>query len=599
MRRHIRNHAVSKITRVLFWCAASAACVPAHAADFSLGDGIRGQIQGAVTWGAQFRAESASPEVYADWPSRAVPGAARGQLQGQTGGSDLNFAKGDPVSHVLKAVLDLDLAKDGVGLFLRGHAWHDWALGHRNAAYGHYPNGFVPNQALSDRGFASSAQFSQIELRDAFVHGQFKGPGDTALAVRAGRQVLNWGGAVLHTGGIQAGIHPSDFPTQQRPGAMPSDGPLPVGMLSAQWETSTPWRWEGFVAYESRQAVLPGCGTFFDVSSIAPQGCDFAALSGASEQALLNSGTYLHRNPDVKAKDAGQYGVQLGYKAPNGETDLKLYAMNTHSALPSLRMTILSATPGVRSVNYGLVYPEDVSLWGMSFLKKVASTTRVFGELAYRPDQVVNLNAYDVLSGFVGRSPAALLALHKGIGAIPVGGTFDAYDRFGVVTGTLGVDSVFPKRMGAERLIWLGELGFSQVRGLPDTSVLRYGRPLPYNGAAYVGGAPCVDAVVGKTCTRDGYISRRAWGLKMRVMATYPQAIAGITLTPSILLAKDVKGYAHDGAFSEGRTLLRPTLRADMGKNYFAEIQYNRFSGGRYNLLSDRDYLAVLAGARF
>lgn len=590
---------MKKIRKTLFLCATSAACFQTHAIDFSLGEGIRGQLNGAVTLGAQFRTESASPDVYADWPSRALPGVARGQLQGQTGGSDLNFGKGDPVSNVLKAVVELDLKKDNFGLFLRGSAWNDFALGQKNVAYGNYPNGFQANQPLSDLGFASSAQFSNIELRDAFFYGQFKGADQTGLDIRVGRQLLDWGGAVLHTGGINAGIHASDYPSQQRPGALSSEGKLPLGMLNAKWATGKLWSLEGFVAYESRSAVLPGCGTYFDVSSFAPQGCDFAALAGASERSLLSSGSYLHRNADVKASRSGQYGVSLGYKAQPWDADFKLYAMNTHSTLPSLRMTINTTTPGLRSVNYSMVYPEDVSLFGVSFLKKFSQTTRVFGEVAYRPDQPIHLNAYDVLSGFVTRSPTSVLALHKGIGTIPAGGTFDAYDRFGVVTGSLGVDMVYPKFMGADRVVWLAEVGFSQVNGLPDTSVLRYGRALPYNGAAYVGGAACLDAVSGKTCTSDGYISQRAWGLKMLVTATYSQTISGITLIPSILWTKDVKGYSYDGAYSEGRTLLRPALRAEIGKNYFAEIQYSRFSGGQYNLLVDRDFVSVMAGVRF
>lgn len=236
---------------------------------------------------------------------------------------------------------------------------------------------------------------------------------------------------------------------------------------------------------------------------------------------------------------------------------------------------------------------------GTEFSQKISQATRVFGEVAYRPNQPIQLNAYDVLTGFITRSPTSVLALNKGIGAIPVGGAFDAYDRFGVVTGSLGTDMVFPALLGAHRVVLLAELGFSQVNGLPDTSVLRYGRSLPYNGAAYAGGAPCADAVSGKTCTSDGYISARAWGWKMRVTATYPQALWGITLTPSILLAKDVQGYSYDGAFSEGRSLIRPAVRAEIDKIYFAEIQYNRFSGGRYNLLADRDFVSVMAGVRF
>jgi hypothetical protein len=52
------------------------------------------------------------------------------------------------------------------------------------------------------------------------------------------------------------------------------------------------------------------------------------------------------------------------------DADFQVYAMNTHSTFPSLRMTIHAATPGVRSVTYGMLYPEAVTLLGLSFLKK-------------------------------------------------------------------------------------------------------------------------------------------------------------------------------------------------------------------------------------
>jgi hypothetical protein len=190
----------------------------------------------------------------------------------------------------------------------------------------------------------------------------------------------------------------------------------------------------------------------------------------------------------VKAASAGAYGFLLGYKAEPWDADVKFFAMNTHSANPSLRMTLNALTPGVRSVSYAMVYPEDVTLLGLSFIKKLAPSTRLLGEVAYRPHQPVTLNAFDVLSSFVARSPASVLALNKGITTLPVGASFDAYDRFGVTTGSLGLDTVFPKTLGAERISLLAEVGVSQVRGLPDPAVLRYGRPLAYNGAAYTGG---------------------------------------------------------------------------------------------------------------
>ncbi|TMH07266.1 MAG: DUF1302 domain-containing protein, partial [Betaproteobacteria bacterium] len=99
--------------------------------------------------------------------------------------------------------------------------------------------------------------------------------------------------------------------------------------------------------------------------------------------------------------------------------------------------------------------------------------------------------------------------------------------------------------------------------------------------------------------TTDGFITPDAWGVRMRAAASYANAIAGATLTPSILVAKDVHGYSYDGTFSKGRTVVRAGLRADWGKAYFVDVQYTRFAGGKYNLLVDRSNLMIAAGATF
>lgn len=590
---------MKRISKWLPLSAVALACAQAHAVDFTLGDGVKGKFTGTVSFGTQVRTEDPSPDAYAAVPGTVV-GAPTGRLQGQTGGSDLNFEKGKPISTVLKAVTDLDLKKDNLGLFVRASAWKDFTLGERDMPYGNYPNGFTANTPLGDSGFAPTARFSNATLRDVFAYGNFKLDEGRAVDARLGRQVLNWGGSQLVSGGVGSAINPVDFASQFRPGALPVESKLPVAMLSASLSTSGPWALDGFMAFESRHAVLPGCGTYFDVASYAPDGCNFAALASAGqEKAALAAGNYLHRNSDVNARNGGQFGLALGYDAKAWDTQFKAYAMNTHSSSPSLRMTVNGTTVGsVLSANYSTLYAEDVRLFGASFNKKLDPTASVFGEVAYRPNQPLTLNAYDIVLGFL-RVPNSVLALNKGILSIPVGGSFDAYDRYGVTTGSIGANKVLPNTLGAQRMVVVGELGFSHVNGLPDPSVLRYGRPLPYNGAGYTGGAACVDAVAGKTCTSNGYISRDAWGLRMLASATYPGAAFNATLTPSLLVAKDMKGWSYDGTFSEGRTMLRPALRADWSNQVYAEVQYTRFSGGAYNLLVDRDYVGLTVGARF
>jgi len=527
-------------------------------------------------------------------------------LGGQNGGPDLNFRKGDQISTVLKGLVDLDLKKDNFGVFVRSSIWKDFALGQHNVPYGNYPNQFTPNTPLSDKGFDSSSQFNNAEIRDYYVYGSTQLDGGKTLDARLGRQVLNWGGSQLIGGGIGSVINPTDFSSMFRPGAQPFEAKLPLGMLNAKLAAGNAWNLEGFMAYEHRGNVYPGCGTYFDVASFIAGGCEMISFATNSEQNLLASNTYVHRSPDVHPSGPKHFGLNYGFKSEALDTDLKLYAMNTTSVAPSYRMTVNTTTGGTGATNYGLMYPENVSVFGISFNKKLTPELSTYGELAYRPNQPISFNASDLLTAFIGSSatkPGTLLGIQKQIQNIPVGGTFDAYDRFGVITGSVGASKIFPKALNAERVTVTGEVGFSHINSLPSADTLRFGRGTAYGAAAYVNGSgvltACTDAVGGKQCTTDGYTSSNAWGLRLVMSASYPDALAGATLTPSLYVAKDIKGYSYDGTFSQGRTLLRPGVRADWGKKYFADVQYNRFSGGNYNLLVDRDYLSLVAGMRF
>lgn len=588
------------------------------AADFKLGDGVEGKFNLTVTLGSHIRADSPNPDAYATTPSAFVPGAAPGKLSGQTGGSDLNFSKGDAVSTALKGAFDLDLKKGNLGVFVSGHVWHDFTLGQSAVPYGNYANAFAAQTALSDAGFADSARFNNVEWRSYYVYGKADLGQGHSLDAKLGRQVLSWGGAQLVSGGVNSAVNPADYASQFRPGALPVDSKLPLGMLSAKVDLNQDWRVEGFLPYEFRSAVLPGCGTFFDSASAFPQGCNMAAivtpplvpLASASEARQLVSGLYLHRAADVNASSAGQFGLSVGYTSSALNTEFRGYVLNTHAPMLGVRMVVENIAGAYASsiaqrlshadgLKYANVYAENNQLVGLSVNKKLDPASSVYGELAYRPNAPIGLNAADVVAAFATRSPSSFLALNKGILGIAPGGIFDAYDRFGVVTANVGGLKVFPRLLGSERVMVIGEVGLSHVNGLPDQNLMRYGRPLAYGTAANAVGAVCVDTVPGKTCTNDGFVTADAWGLRLLASATYPNALAGASLTPSLLLAHDVSGYAYDGTFSQGRTTVRPGLRLDWGKRYSLDLQYTRFSGGAYNLALDRSYLSLVAAARF
>ncbi len=580
--------------------AIAVACLQAHAYEVKLENGVEVKVNSTVTLGTQIRASDPSPDAYSAAVSPYVPGVPPGKLAGQNGGPNLNFAKGDQISTVLKGVVDVDVKRGNIGLFVRAAAWKDFVLGEKSMRYGNYANGFTPNTPLADTGFALSSEFNNAELRDAYVYGSTTLDGGKTLSGRLGRQVLNWGGSQLFAGGVGSTTNPADFSSQLRPGAQPVDARLPLGMLSARLAAGAAWSLEGFAAYEHRGNVYPGCGTYFDVASFLPQGCDMISFAGASERTRLSTGTYVHRSPDVSPSPK-HFGLAAGFKSDALGADVKLYAMNTTVFAPVYRMTVKTTTAGdPNNTDYGLIYPDSIQVFGASFSKKLNEQVTTFGELAYRHGQPLSFNASDLLGAFVNRSPTSLLALRKGLTTFNVGDTYDAYDRFGIVTGSVGATRVFAKALGADRVSVTGELGFSHINSLPSPDMIRFGRGTAYGAATYVGAtSACTEQTGGKTCTTDGYITSNAWGLRIVASATYPNLVAGATVTPSLAVFKDVRGYSYDGTFSQGRTVIRPGVRADWNQKYFADLQYSRFSGGRYNLLVDRSYWSLVGGLRF
>src|SRR5207237_9774565 len=128
------------------------------------------------------------------------------------------------------------------------------------------------------------------------------------------------------------------------------------------------------------------------------------------------------------------------------------------------------------------------------------------------------------------------------------------YDRFAVTTASLGINQGFPGVLGSQRVLFGAELGVSHIANLPDASVIRYGRSEAF-GVAAVPGAPCVDSFPGKTCSLQGFVTNNAWGYRARIASVYSGGPLGATLTPSLSLAHDVRGYSDDGTFLEATVL--------------------------------------------
>ena len=273
MRPHIHLWLAPSLGQAALGAVLAAATLPAAAIDWKLSDDVELKLTGAATLGTSIRTEDPSPEVLGTLSSARV-GLAPGQLGGNAGSNDLNFKKNQPVSTVLKGLATIEIKRGDFGAVLRAKAWIDQELKDGDRPYGNIPNGFAQNVPLSDKGLAPRAKFSNAIFDDAYVKGRFHLGSGVELDARLGRQVVAWSGAQLIGGGI-AVVNPQDLPAQVRPGALPEEARIPVGMLQARLALGATSAIEAFVPYEFKPTVLIPCGSFFAQANYAPTGCNY------------------------------------------------------------------------------------------------------------------------------------------------------------------------------------------------------------------------------------------------------------------------------------------------------------------------------------
>lgn len=575
---------------------------PALAAPaFELGN-WQGSVNTTATFGTQIRTSERNTSVlFASNAARlGLPGNS---LTGQNDDDgNLNFKRGDQISTVLKAVSELRLKQQDTQVVVRAKAWHDFTLEDSNRPWGNTPNGYQAGTPLSDRGFGGLAKFSGIALLNAYVETSTQ-VAERKVDLRAGNQSLaGWGERASIGGGLSA-LQPIDANAARRPGVQASEIAVPVPQLFGRLALAPQASLEAFYQLRFRHTELPGCGTFFATSDYVADGCNHVYPSGAvSDAGKLAANNFVNRATTPDVSNSGQYGLAYRFRADSLNSNIGLYAAQYHNRTPvvSVLKSPRSGAPYLpgnadgQNVQYLTEYPEKVRLFGLSFDTKAADTA-ISGELSYRPNQPLGLNGTDLLNGFLSNTAASLLrqdALRTAPGSI-----FHGYDRYKMIQAQLAASKPIAKVWGAETLTIGGEIGLRHFVSLPDPSERRYSRSTAY-GLGPVAGV-CQAGASDTMCSSDGYVSANSWGYRLRAALRYPAALAGADLTPSVALAHDVKGWSHDGVFSEGRKMLTLALRGDYQKKYFADIAYVTSTGGRYDILRDRDYLSLAVGINF
>ncbi len=575
-------------------------CGEAFAGDFDLGGGIEGRWGLDLSVGAAVRTEAPSKNFISIGNGGRADGATIDD-------GNLNYGQWDVYSLLGKAIGEVKLQRDNIGVFGRGKAWYDYVGENINVPHGHSANGYSNNDRLDDSDFQRKSKFHGVELLDAYAFGNWDlNDEGNWLSVKAGNHVVNWGES-LFTPGISS-YNAVDASAARRPGAQVKEILNPVPQVSAALGVTDELSVESFYQFAWTPTTIEGCGTLrgpSDVLNCSDTGAVFAP-SGFSDQdaemgmaALGGLNSYMSNAGTQRPGDQGQFGVAARYYSSELGTEFGVYHAQYHQRAPSFSLkreatTIANSLYALRPSQYFEDYSaENIRIFGASASTNLFGWS-VFGEYSFHKGVPVQINTTDLVSGMVnGVGPMAHL------NSLPLGSIVHGYDRKDKHQLQIATIKSFPNVLGAESAGVLGELVYQHWAGIgnPYTST-RYGRS-PGFGMAESSSNACGTSM-GDYCEAEGYATSDALGLRLNLSLKYENVFAGVNLTPSIFYSRDIHGISPDGSFQEGRQNIALKLRADMDKTYYAEMTYSNYSNdAKYDTESDRDFVSLVVGMTF
>ncbi|WP_256829601.1 DUF1302 domain-containing protein [Pseudomonas sp. Pse1] len=594
----------------------------AGAVDFELGE-IQGKFDSTLSIGGSWSTRNPDKNFISNNSGTGVVG--KGSARVIDDGRQ-NFRAGENFSTVFKGLHDLELKYGDSGAFVRGKYWYDFEQ----------KDGSQHFYDISDQGRDQAASASGGQILDAFVYHNYT-VADLPGNVRLGKQVVSWGESTFIPNGINT-INPVDVSALRSPGSEVKEALVPVPMLYLSQGLTDNLTAEGFYQLEWKPTVVDNCGTFFGSDSAAT-GCDDRNVvagrdlapgvaqntGGAAAVATGRDDVYLPRGSSRDARDSGQFGLALRWFLPDfNDTELGAYAMNYHSRGPYIsetqtigRYTPIAGLPpavnaaqaqfaAIRGANYFLDYPEDIRLYGLSFATNISGLS-LNGEISYRPNMPLQINTPDLTSAASGNRVSPIFV--SGTESVSPGAIINGYKRMPFTQAQVTATKLFNQVLGADRLTLVGEVGYDHISGIgpADGTDLRFGRNPVFGGGELPGAAnaSCIGTGVGtpgasnpqQQCNNNGFYTTSSWGYRLRGQLDYPNAIAGVNLSPNMAFSHDVNGFGP--TFEEGVKAVSLGLGADYRNTYTASLAYTDFFGGRFNTATDRDFVSLSFGVNF
>lgn len=556
--------------------------IPAHAFEFDVTDEVRGSLDTTLTYGALWRVSGQDSENIG-----LSNGGSKASVNYDNGNQ--NYERGDLVSSLFKMTNDLSFDYKNFGAFFRVLSFYDHAIQNKD---------FDPNR--SDQRVIRNRLGHDYEIFDAYVRGSFD-IANRNLNVKLGQQVLSWGESTFIPNSINS-INPVDVSKLRAPGRELKEAFLPVKMLSVSLDVTDNVSVEAFNQFEFKKTRIEPNGSYFSSNDFAsPGGSLVTAGAGTVNEdtaaALVGiRDLTLSRTADRDAKDSGQYGVAIRVLAPElNNTEFGIYAMNYHSRTPIVSGSFVNDGGNTLASTYFNEYPEDISLYGLSFNTLGPFGIALQGEYSYRPNQPLQTSATDGLIELI-TGGAAVTSLNIN-GPTTAPNVFNGFVRREFHQFQMTATQTFGPQLGASQLIGVAEAGYTYIDTPNDFVLNGTGYDLagvvnPSNVVATPANpqtTPPTFTAPGRTraFTGDflgtslqgkGGVTRNSYGYRAVMVANYNNAFQSINLSPRVAFSHDLRGTSP--TFNQGVKAVSVGVGATYLNAWTADVAYTNFFGG-------------------
>lgn len=580
---------IHRPTRGLAVLGLCAALTPlAHAVKFELGDGIAGSFDTTLSFGLQRRMSAPDKSIIGNDSGGKVPTSGplgtlvNGPGQGASADpdfnytniddGDLNYAKGDIVSAVLKGTHELYVGEQG-----------NWAALGRFTWSTDFKAADTRRTPLDDD--AKRAVQQNLSMLDLWVSKEFR-LGENSAKLKVGNQVISWGEDIFIIGGINS-INALDLRKAHIPGTQLKEIFVPAPMASLSTGLAKGLSLEAYYQFAWNSFKLDPAGTYWSTADFLGKGGHRGAFFPSSILGLatgtvgdydptrnrtLDSLSMANGGPGVipvgkqTPSNQGQFGLSLRLRPAESETEFAAYYLHYHDKLPFVGFRYDPANANVFNVAAIEQYGSDRDLFGLSMNTKLGEWA-VGAELSYRPRDSVAIDPTVPLAGPYSYAGNALFG-----GAVPytMNGYKDEHKWQAHVTGFRFLPPEFTRAVGA-----------AEGYVMAEAAITRY---------------PSLDLSGAVPYLLNDYTlpTKTSWGYVVEFGVTYANIFqSGWTLSPVVDWYHDVKGVSPNTIpFVQGRKALSLGLNFDLHNTYKVSVGYSDFfGGGDLNPMRDRDVM--------